>query len=421
MTGLHTGHTAVRNNGMNRFLSDDDVTVAEVLKKAGYATGGFGKWGLGGPESDGRPLAQGIDRWFGYNCQRVAHNHYPTYLWDNEQRYPLKNPEFSAHQKLPADADPNNPASYAQYSGVEYAMDVITNQAVKFVGDHKDQPFFLYFPSIIPHLALQVPADSLAEYENVFPDSPSTDGSYLPHRTPRAAYAAMISRLDKHAGMLIKAVRDAGLDDRTIYIFTSDNGPLWNRFGGTDSDFFNSAPGMRGRKGSLYEGGVREPTIVCWPGHIAPGSSSDRVCGFEDWLPTLVELAGGEASIPSGIDGISFAPTLLGQEQPPRPFLYREFPAGGGQQSVRIGKWKGVRQNLMPVAAKGKGKGKANQGQPSAGKPNVHIELYDLEADRAETTDVSAEHPEIIAQMERVLREQHTPNPDFPFPALDAL
>jgi arylsulfatase A-like enzyme len=422
MTGMHPGHAQVRNNrevqpeGQHPLLAGT-ATLPRLLQQLGYVTGGFGKWGLGGPESDGRPLKQGIDRWFGYNCQRVAHNHYPTYLWDNEQRLPLKNPEFSAHQKFPEGADPNDPKSYAGYTGQEYGMDVITAQAVKFIKDNKDRPFFCYFPSIIPHLALQVPADSLAEYEGAFADQPFTSGNYLPHRTPRAAYAAMVTRLDKHVGQLRQAVRECGLDDRTIYIFTSDNGPLWGNYGGTDSDFFNSASGLRGRKGSLYEGGVREPTIVCWHGHIAPGTASDRVCGFEDWLPTLLELAGRKDTTPKTIDGISFAPTLLGQSQPPRPFLYREFAPGGGQQSIYVGDWKGIRQGMLPAAAKGKG-GKGGKGK-AAGQPNRHIELYNLKTDPNETTDVSAQHPEIIAQMEKLLREQHTPNPEFPFAAID--
>jgi arylsulfatase A-like enzyme len=280
---------------------------------------------------------------------------------------------------------------------------------VKFVRDNKDKPFFLYYPSIIPRLALHVPADSLAEYKEAFPEEGPYLGNYTPHRTPRAAYAAMVSRLDKHCGQIIQAVREAGLEDNTIFVFTSDNGPTF------EANFFNSAAGFRGQKGSLYEGGIHEPCIVAWKGHIAPGSTHNRVCGFEDWLPTFVELAGGKETTPKEIDGISFAPTLLGQSQPERPFLYREFPAQGGQQSLRIGDWKGIRMNMLP------GTGKAKAKQKAGAAPNMKIELYDLKSDPHETKDVADAHPEIVAKIEKLMREQHTPNSDFPFPAIDNL
>ncbi|HZN35664.1 MAG TPA: sulfatase-like hydrolase/transferase, partial [Pirellulaceae bacterium] len=282
-----------------------------------------------------------------------------------------------------------------------------------FVKSNKARPFFLYFPSIIPHLALQAPEDAVAEYKGAFPETPYPGGGgYLPNQTPRATYAAMVSRLDKHVGMLVAAVREAGVFDNTIFVFTSDNGPLYGQYAGTDCEFFNSNGGLRGRKGSLYEGGFREPTVIAWKGKIAAGTSSDRVTGFEDWLPTLLELAGLKDKTPAGLDGISFVPTLLGQSQPPRPFLYREFPAYGGQQCVRIGDWKGVRQNLMPGGAK--------KAKPAAA-PNMRIELYDLKNDWQETKNVSAEHPDVVARIEKLMREQHTPNPEFPFPALDRL
>lgn len=413
MTGKHPGHAFVRNNREMKPegqypIPDATVTLAELLKQRGYATGGFGKWGLGGPGSTGEPLKQGFDRFFGYNCQRVAHNYYPTYLWDNDRRLPLNNPDFSAHQKLPDDANPRDPASYEPYQGKDYAPDLIAEQARRFVRENKDRPFFLYFPTTVPHLALQVPDDSLAEYARRFPDEPYTgDRNYLPHLQPRAAYAAMVTRLDREIGRIVDLIRELGLEEQTVFVFSSDNGPLYNRLGGTDSEFFHSAGPLRGFKGSLYEGGFREPTIVGWKGHIAAGGTSDRITGFEDWMPTLLELIGARQITPQDIDGISFAPTLLGRQQEPRPFLYREFPSYGGQQMVRIGDWKGVRQGLMP-----KGKN---------AKPDLHIELYNLAEDIGETKDVSAEHPEIIARMERLMREQHTPSPDFPFPALDEL
>ena len=408
MTGRHPGHAIVRNNRElqpeGQFpLPVDTVTLPKLLQRAGYVTGAFGKWGLGGPGSSGDPLNQGFDRFFGYNCQRVAHNYYPTSLWSNAERIPLRNPPFPSKQKLAPDADMNDPETYRQFSGQDYAPDLIAEEALRFIKAQQDKPFFLYFPSTIPHLALQVPEDSLAQYAGEFPETPY-DGSrgYLPHRTPRAAYAAMISRLDRDVGAMIALIRELGLEDDTIFIFTSDNGPLFEKFGGTDSDFFESAAHLRGRKGSLYEGGVRVPCVVQWKGRITPGTTSDRVTGFEDWLPTLLELA-ALRNHPAGIDGISFAPTLLGESQPERPFLYREFPSYGGQQSVRIGDWKAVRQNLA---------------RKDATTPKT--ELYNLAADPSERKDLAAAHPDQVAELEKLMEREHTPSPDFPLPLIDS-
>jgi arylsulfatase A-like enzyme len=213
--------------------------------------------------------------------------------------------------------------------------------------------------------------------------------------------------MDQHVGQIVQQVKDLGLYDNTIFVFTSDNGPLYNKFAGTDEEFFNSAGGLRGRKGSLYEGGFREPTVIAWKEHIAAGSTSDRVTGFEDWIPTLLELVGSKEKTPAGLDGSSFAPTLAGRSQPPRPFLYREFPAYGGQQMARIGDWKGVRQRLMP--------------QGKNAKPNLAIELYNLKEDRNETKNVAAAHPDVVTQIEKLMREQHVKSAEFPFPAIDKL
>jgi len=413
MTGKHPGHAAIRNNreakpeGQHP-LPADTITLPRLLKELGYATGAFGKWGLGPPDSSGAPRRQGVDRFFGYNCQREAHNFYPTYLWDNDQRRTLDNPPFSPQQKLAADADPADPASYARYTGQTYAPDLITEAALQFVRAHRDRPFFLYYPTTVPHLALQIPEDSLREYAGKFDDEPYLGNrGYLPHRTPRAAYAAMVTRLDREIGRLVELVAELGLDEHTVFVFTSDNGPLYDRLGGTDTDFFDSAPGLRGRKGSLYEGGIRVPLIVRWKGQIAAGTTSSRVTGFEDWLPTLLELAGPAARIPAQVDGVSFAATLRGSEQPARPFLYREFPGYGGQQSVRVDDWKAVRQHLLPAAAK-----KVADG---AGR----LELYDLKTDPSEAQDVASKHPELVARLAAILRQQHLPSADFPLPALD--
>jgi arylsulfatase len=377
------------------------------LKKLGYTLGAFGKWGLGGIGTTGDPINQGFDRFFGYNCQAVAHNYYPTHLWSNDDKQMLGNAKFAAHQKLPADADPKSPASYASFTGKDYAPDLVGEQALKFIRDNKHHPFFCYYPTTVPHLALQVPEDSLKEFEGKFPEEPYVGGrGYLPHRTPRAAYAAMITRMDREVGKVLNLLKELGLDDRTIIVFTSDNGPLYDKLGGTDADFFNSASGLRGRKGSFYEGGFREPCLVRWKGQIKPGTASDRVTGFEDWLPTLLELIGSKNATPEGRDGISFAPTLLGQKQEERPFLYRESPGYGGQQSVRMGNWKGIRTNLNP--------------RPKAkDQKATEIELYDLAHDEAETKNIAAQHPEIVAKLEAIMKEQHVPTKLWPLNAID--
>jgi arylsulfatase A-like enzyme len=407
MTGLHPGHAFIRNNREvkpeGQFpIPENTLTLPKLLKRAGYRTGAFGKWGLGGPGSTGEPLKQGFDRFYGYNCQRVAHNYYPTYLWDNDQRVSLNNPDFAAHQKLPQGSEPQEPRSYTGYTGKDYAPDLIAEQARRFIRENRNQPFFLYFPTTVPHLALQVPQDSLAQYEGQWPELPyKGDKGYLPHRTPRAAYAAMVSRLDREVGRLKELVAELGLEERTVFVFTSDNGPLYDNLGGTDEGFFQSAGSLRGRKGSLYEGGVRVPLVIRWKGRVPAGTISDRVTGFEDWLPTLLELA--RAPAPTGIDGISFAPTMLGQAQPQRPFLYREFPAYGGFQTIQVGSWKAVRANLLAKDAP----------EPA------RTELYDLQHDPNETRDVGEAHADLLARLNQLMREQHTASAEFPFGPLD--
>lgn len=421
MTGKHPGNAFVRDNRSTPPegqwpIPAEEITLAEVLKSQGYATGGFGKWGLGGPESTGEPLRQGFDRFYGYNCQSKAHTFYPPYLWDDARKVELGNPPSTGHETLEPGADPNNPASYARFSGKVYSADVIAEQAREFIRKHKDQPFFCYFPTTVPHLALQVPEESIQEYLGKFDDPPYAGGrGYLPHFTPRAAYAAMITRMDREVGRLMDLIEELGLDEQTIFVFTSDNGPLTGfhqGLAGTDGAFFNSNAGLRDGKGSLYEGGIRAPGLVRWKGRISPGITSARVTGFEDWLPTLAELIGTPAATPKNIDGMSFAPTLLGQSQPERAFLYREFPSYGGQQCVRMGDWKGVRQNLIP-------KKKSAKKQAAEG-PDLRIQLYNLKADPSESQDVASEHPDVVARIETIMKQEHAPSKDFPFAALEA-
>jgi len=415
MTGKHPGHAYIRDNrgGLGPEGEGQEPVPAGELKlpltldKLGYTLGGFGKWGLGAVGTSGEPARQGFDVFFGYNCQAVAHNYYPTHLWSNDTRVALSNPAFSPRQKLPPGADPNAPESYAKFSGSEYAPDLISAQARKFVRDNQGRSFFLYYPTTVPHLALQVPEDSLREFAGKFPETAYPGGrGYLPHRTPRAAYAAMITRMDREIGRILDLVQELGLDENTLFVFTSDNGPLYDQLGGTDSEFFSSNAGLRGRKGSYYEGGFRVPCVVRWKGKIAPGGVTDRVTGFEDWLPTLLELIGEKAETPAGIDGISFAPTLLGNEQQARPFLYREAPGYGGQQCLRVGDWKAIRVGLNPGA-------KARKTQPAA------LELYNLARDPGETNNVASQHPEVVKQLGAIMREQHVKSALFPIRALE--
>lgn len=428
MTGLHPGHTFIRDNRQaadarneahigkpasegQHPIPDEAVTLAERFKAMGHTTGGFGKWGLGGPTSTGAPMRQGFDRWFGYNCQGVAHNFYPTYLWDNEKTIDLKNPPFLSADKLKPDEDPTKPESYRRFQGTQYSADLISEQALKFARDNKDRPFFLYWPTTVPHLALQVPDDSAQAYAGKFDDPPYPGGKgYLPHFTPKAAYAGMITRMDRDIGQMMQLIAELGLDNDTLFVFVSDNGPLNGThagLGGTDAAFFNSAEGRRDGKGTLYEGGVRSPCIVRWKGKIKPGSTSARVTGFEDWTPTLAELVAPQSKAPTDTDGISFAPTLLGETQPEREFLYREFVGYGGQQMLRMGDWKLVRLNLVP---KGKKKPK-----PAP----ITEELFNIATDPAETQNVAAEHPDLMAKMKAIMATQHTPSADFPMAPLD--
>ncbi len=409
MTGKHPGHAYVRDNRETKPegqwpIPASEVTMLELFQSQGYITGAFGKWGLGGPDSSGQPLKQGVDRFFGYNCQAHAHSYYPSYLWDNDRHIELKNqPAVPGHGSLASGADPSDPQSYAAFKGTDYAPDRINEQALEFVKQNKDRPFFLYYPSVIPHVALHIPDEELQPYTDLGWNDPpfvrSSGYGYTPHFTPRAAYAAMISKLDTHVGSVLKLLDELGLSENTIVVFSSDNGTT-HLGEEVDYDFFKSVGELRQLKGSLYEGGVRVPTLVRWPGHVPAGSESDRISGFEDWLPTLLDLAGCQAAIPSNIDGISMAATLRGEPQDPRPYLYREFPGYGGQQSIRIGDWKAIRQGMT--------------------RGNLDVELYNIAADIGESKNVAAEHPELVAEMTRKMSEVRTPSQEFPLIPLDA-
>jgi len=383
MTGQHTGHAHVRSNKATppegqEPIPADTVTIPKLLKAKGYATGACGKWGLGGPGSCGDPNKQGFDLFFGYNCQSHAHNHYPTYLWRNDKKITL---------------DGNDGGD----TGKQYSHDLMEAEAIQFIKDHKDKPFFLYVPFAVPHMAMQVPEDSLKEYAGKWEDPPYKGKSYRHHPQPRAAYAAVVTRMDRSVGRILEQLKKLDLDDNTVVMFSSDNGPGEN-YGGIDSIFFESAGGLRGYKGSVYEGGIRVPFVVRWPGTVKPGRTSDLPAMFCDVLPTMCAIAGADA--PKGIDGVSLLPTLTEKgEQKKQPFLYWEFHGYGGQQAVRTGDWKGVRMNLHKGLSK--------------------LELYDLAKDAGEKTDVAAKHPDIVEKIERIMKEQHVPSKEFPIKSID--
>jgi len=417
MTGLHTGHAYIRSNDewadrgdvwdFEKMAEDPNLegqrplpagtqTLGRVLQDAGYDTGFVGKWGLGGPLTEGIPNEQGFDFFFGYNCQRQAHTYYPVHLWRNRDKVPLDNDLVPPHTPLDEGADPNDPASYARYRLKEYAPDLLLDEALEFLGRERTGPFFLYFASPIPHLPLQAPEKWVEHYQaKLGPEEPSTAKRYFPNQTPRATYAAMISTLDEQVGLLLQKLEELGVRDDTLVMFSSDNGPIWVdlTWGGSGAPLFDSARPFRsdrGRgKGSVYEGGVRVPMIANWPGHIAPETTTDHISAFWDVLPTLAEVA--EAPVPEGLDGISFAPLLTGtpDAQEEHELLYWEFPSYGGQQAVRLGRWKGIRGNIF--------------------EGNMEIELYDLDTDLREEDNVADEHPDVVARIEAIMKQERTP------------
>lgn len=415
MTGLHSGHAYIRGNDeweergdvwsfkameANPALEgqlpipDSTLTIAKILKQAGYKTALVGKWGLGGPFTTGIPNNQGFDYFFGSLCQRQDHQYFPGHLWENSYRVVLNNKIQDPNIKFPAGKDPLDPANYAGYKQNDYAPDLIIKAALKFIDENKDHPFFLYYPDPLPHASMQAPADLVEYYHKKFGDEkPFLGGSYVPCRYPRATHAAMITLLDRHVGEIIKKLKEEGVYDNTIIMFSSDNGS--SNEGGADCAFFDSNGPFKNEygwgKGFLYEGGIREPLIVSWPGKIKAGTRSDLVCATWDVMPTLCAMT-GEPS-PQNIDGISFLPTLVHRsgKQKKHAFLYWEFPGYNGQQAVRLGKWKGIRFNMD--------------------RGNLKIKLFDLDNDIRELSDVSDQHPEIVKRMEEIMKNEHTTSP----------
>lgn len=372
LTGKHNGHGAVRDNFEvqpegQMDLPASEVTLAEVLSERGYATGCFGKWGLSTPDSEGHPNAQGFREFFGYICQRQAHNFYPDHLWRNRERIEL--------------------------DGTQYSHDLVAESTLDFVRENRERPFFLYVPFTIPHLALQVPEDSLAEYAGQWEDPPY-DGKkgYRAHPQPRAAYAAMVTRMDRDVGRIVDLLDELELGDDTLILFTSDNGPTYDRIGGSDSEFFESAAGLRGLKGSVYEGGLRVPLVARWGERLDGGSIAARPAAFFDVFATLAEICGTPR--PACTDGESFALALFGSDMGVRSTaMYWELAGYGGQQALRLGDWKAVRREQK-------------QG-------NVRVELYDLAQDPQESRDLASERPELAAELARRLDAEHVDHPRF--------
>lgn len=388
LTGLHTGHTPIRGNkeiqpeGQHP-LPAATRTLAKLLQRAGYATGVFGKWGLGFPGSEGAPQRQGFDRFYGFNCQRLGHHYYPDHLWDDETKVPLR--------------------GNAEHRNGDYAPELIHQKTLSFIEANRDRPFFCFVASIIPHAELAAPERYLAQHRGKYgPETPYQgvddgptfrQGPYASQAEPRAAYAAMINVLDDQVGEIVATLRRLGLAENTLIVFSSDNGPSLE--GGSDPAYFNSAGGLRGVKRDLYEGGIRVPMIAHWPGTVARGAVSPHVSAFWDWLPTFAELAG--LPTPAAIDGRSLAPTLTGRgRQTQHDTLYWEFHEGGGRVALRQGDWKVVRYDVLKA-------------------PDGPLALFNLTTDPNETTDLAARHPERVKQLDALLRTARIDSPIFRF------
>jgi arylsulfatase A len=377
MTGLHTGHAWIRGNG-DIPLRDEDVTIAEVLKAGGYRTAVIGKWGLGNPETPGQPGRQGFEYSFGFLDHRHAHRQYTDHLWRNAERVGVN-----------LDRD--------------YVNDLFTRETAAFIERDDARPFFVYLNYTVPHAELRVPEESVAPFRDRFPEKPFENApadarstgagpdlpslGYRSQRAPLAAFAAMITRMDRDIGRLLDLLRSRGVERRTLVMFISDNGP--HREGGADPVFFKSSGGLRGIKRDLYEGGIRVPMLAQWPGTIPAGRVSDHVWAHWDVLPTLADVAG--AAMPRALDGLPMTRALRGEAQPTHEFFYWEFHERGFQQAIRMGNWKAVRL-----------------------KPGAPLELYDLASDPAETKDVAASRADIVGTIENHLRTARTESERWP-------
>jgi len=379
LTGRDPAHMAVRGNGNHSALPPDpaEPTLASLLKTRGYATAMIGKSGVTGTDADpNSPHAKGFDYFFGYLTHTAAHRHYPAELTRNRKTVSL--------------------AGNQGKTGVRYAGDVLTEDALKWLAEHRDGPFLLHLALTAPHADIACPQDSVAPYLGKFKETAYADGGYAANPHPMASYAGMVSRLDGQVGEVLDKLAALGIAERTLVIFASDNGP--HSEGGMEPENFNSNGPFRGGKRDLYEGGIRVPMLAWWPGTIAAGRTSDHVSAFWDVMPTVAELAGIQQKPLS--EGISLVPTLTGKgEQPSHASLYWEFHERGGNQAVRLGSWKGIRLNAHK-------------------KPEGPIELYDLDADPGELRDVAAANPAVVGKIAAIMAAR-TPaaNPAWNFPA----
>lgn len=385
LTGLHSGHTPIRGNREvepegQMSLPANVYSIFQVFKNAGYTTGAFGKWGLGAPGEVGDPNKQGVDDFFGYNCQLLAHNYYADHLWENDKRIELKD---------------NYDGGFGTYT-----QDLIQEKALKFLDKNSDKPFFLFLPYVLPHAELIVPEDSIIQkFRGKFPEKPFKGcdsgpafrkGGYCSQKEPHATFAAMIYRLDVYVGQVIAKLKEMGVYDNTIIVFTSDNGPHME--GGADPNFFNSNGIFRGYKRDVYEGGIRVPFIAAWPGVIRQGQT-DFMCSFWDMLPTFAQLTGNKAK---KTDGVSLMPLLTGKgRQKEHDYFYFEFQELGGRQAVRKGDWKLIRL-------------KASKGDHSV------WELYNLAADPSEVHNVINEYPGIVEELRAIMDKAHVYDPNWP-------
>ena len=413
LTGKHAGHSYIRGNDEwkergnvwdyremiidstlegQRPIPQNTILFPQLLQKEGYTTGMIGKWGLGAPHTNSIPTKMGFDFFFGYNCQRQAHTYYPVHLYKNENRVHLNNDTIPPNTKLAKGADPYDPKNYSKFMLNEYAPELMFKEMISFVSENKQNPFFLYWATPIPHNALQAPQNWIDFYKEKFGEEEPYLGQngYFPHQNPRAAYAAMISYLDENIGKLIKYLKDENLYDNTIILFSSDNGVTYS--GGTDGEYFNSS-GIFGEsfgrgKGFVYEGGIRVPMIATWNKKIKPGSITNHISAQYDVMATLLELI-NYRNIPE-TDGISFLPTLLDKkEQSVHNFLYWEFPEYGGQIAIRMGDWKVIRRNLK------------RSGE------NHTLELYNLSLDPEELNNVATDHPQILDTASDIYDNEH--------------
>lgn len=377
LTGLHTGHARIRNN-RPAVLQPSDVTIAERLSEAGYRTGCFGKWGVGNPPPLDDPNRMGFDDFYGYISMWHAHNFYPEFLIENGKKVPLENEVPDGKWK----DDGRGVATVRK----QYAPNLITEHALDFIRKHQEEPFFLYFAMNVPHANNEAGKKGMEVPDwGEFADRDWPD--------PEKGFAAMIRNIDRDVGAVLELLRELEIDRKTLVIFTSDNGP--HQEGGHKADFFDSNGPLRGIKRDLYDGGIRVPMIAWWPGTIAPRRTSDHISAFYDMMPTFCELAGVES--PEWTDGISLLPTLLGHtdRQREHEFLFWQFDAVGGKQAVRLGPWKGVRTETM-------------------NHPDGPIELFHIVDDIAEENDVASRHPEVVAEIQKIMEREQTDAVDRP-------